>query len=179
MGAASRGDLAGVAAAESALGALVAGLGGDGARRGSDWYFRHASRVLAVHLEELRGVALARRGELERGMEVLEAAAERERELGYWEPPHYARPVLETVGEERMRAGQFDLAAAAYRRALARRPRSGHALFGLAAALAAAGNRAEAARAYREFLAAWRGADSGLPQLAEARARLASLSRRS
>jgi tetratricopeptide (TPR) repeat protein len=159
MAAAERGDLDACAAQEAALEAHLASLANETASRGSDWYFRHASRVLAVHLAELRGVALSRRGEHGRAAEVLTEATERERDLGYWEPPHYARPVLESLGEAHARAGRFDLAADAYRRALERRPGSGHALAGLARSLERAGKRAEAARVHRQFHAAWRGAD--------------------
>jgi tetratricopeptide (TPR) repeat protein len=170
MAAALRGDPAAAATHEGELATLAAGLSNEQPKRASDWYVRYASRVLAVHLAELRGVGLSRRGEHARAVEALTDAAERERELGYWEPPHYARPVLESLGEAHIRAGSFALAADAYRRALDRRPGSGHALFGLARALDLDGKRTEAARAYRRFLAAWRGADPDLPQLREARA---------
>jgi tetratricopeptide (TPR) repeat protein len=162
MAAAERGDSAESATHEVALDAQVASLANETVKHGSDWYFRYASKVLAVHLAELRGVALSRRGEHARAVEALTEAAERERELGYWEPPHYARPVFESLGEAHTRAGRFALAAEAYRRALERRPGSGHALFGLARALDRDGKRAEAARVYRDFLSAWRGADPDL-----------------
>ena len=65
-------------------------------------------------------------------------------------------------------------AKAAYKVALVDRPRSGFPLYGIALASEQAGNVAAAANEYSDFLAAWKSADSDLPQLAHARAYVAS-----
>jgi hypothetical protein len=65
-------------------------------------------------------------------------------------------------------------AKAAYKNALLDRPRSGFPLYGIALASEHAGNLSAAAHEYADFLAAWKSADSDLPQLAHARAYLAS-----
>jgi hypothetical protein len=65
-------------------------------------------------------------------------------------------------------------AKAAYKVALLDRPRSGFPLYGIALASEQAGNLSAAAHEYADFLAAWKSADSDLPQLAHARAYLVS-----
>ena len=130
----------------------------------SDWYFGHATRLLAVHVLDLRGSLLSVRGDHDAAVKLLNEAAGRERDLGYWEPPHYTRPVLESLGEAFIRAGKFDEAAAAYRRILETRPRSGFAYLGIAKAYRQAGNAAGFAEAQKNLSAVWRDADKDLPR---------------
>ena len=73
-----------------------------------------------------------------------------------------------------MTASDWAAAKAAYEEALVERPRSGFPLFGIAKASEQAGDTTAAASEYAEFLAAWKSADSSLPQLAHARAYVAS-----
>jgi tetratricopeptide (TPR) repeat protein len=171
MAAASGARVAEAAAAAADLDALVRSLSSEKVQVGGDWYFRHGLRVLEVNGLELAGAVEGARGNHDAAIATLRSAAEKEQQLGYWEPPHYARPVHESLGEVCLRAGRFDDARAAYQAALKRRPNSGHALLGIARTEAAAGREAEAARAYRAFLAAWPTADPDLPALREARAR--------
>ena len=77
-------------------------------------------------------MAASARGEHDRALAILREAADAERNLGYWEPPHYARPVLESLADAAIRAGRLDTARAAYNEALVLRPDSYHALRGLA-----------------------------------------------
>jgi tetratricopeptide (TPR) repeat protein len=98
---------------------------------GGDWYFRHAVRVLQVNVRELDGMAASARGDHARALAVLREAVDAERDLGYWEPPHYARPVLESLADAAIRAGRLDQARAAYDSVLVLRPNSYHALRGL------------------------------------------------
>jgi hypothetical protein len=65
-------------------------------------------------------------------------------------------------------AGKFEEARDAFRRELKFRPSSGHELYGIAQAYEAEGKGAEAAQAYREFLAAWKNADADLPMVRHA-----------
>lgn len=90
--------------------------------------------------------------------------------LGYREPPTYIRPVGETEGAAMLAAHQWADAKGAFERALVERPHSGLALYGIALASEKAGNREAAVKSYADFLSAWNEADSGLPQIAHARA---------
>ena len=64
----------------------------------SDWYFNYANRILAVHILDLRGSILSVEGKHDEAVKLLNEAIEKEKNLGYWEPPHYTRPVLESLG---------------------------------------------------------------------------------
>jgi len=103
---------------------------------------------------------------------LLDQAADRERDLGYSEPPQYARPELESLGLALIRAGKYSDAREAFQKELHARPRSGFALYGVALAWDREGNAGEARKAYREFLEAWKNADRDLPQIRAAESRL-------
>jgi hypothetical protein len=106
--------------------------------------------------------------------ELFVQAAREEKDLGYHEPPAYVRPVAETEAEAFMAASDWTAAKAAYKEALVERPRSGFPLYGMAATSERAGDNSAATAEYKEFLSAWKSADSNLPQLAHARDYLAS-----
>ena len=78
------------------------------------------------------------------------------------------------LGYALIRAGKYADAREAFRNELHDRPRSGFALYGIALAWDREGNSAEAGKAYREFLEAWKNADRDLPQIRAAQARLTS-----
>ena len=113
------------------LKAVVDPLAAEKVQAGGDWYFRHAVRVLQVQVRELEGMAASARGEHERALALLREAVDAEKNLGYWEPPHYARPVLESLADAAVRAGRLDTAREAYTAVLALRPNSYHAARGL------------------------------------------------
>jgi tetratricopeptide (TPR) repeat protein len=129
-------------------------------------------KLLGTASQELRGETEARKGNLDRARKLLEDASKQETELGYSEPPQYSRPPLEVLGEVLVRAGKFSDARAAYQKDLTERPGSGFALHGIALSWEKEGNRAEAAKAYSKFLAAWSHADPELPQVKTAQAYL-------
>ena len=137
-------------------------------QQASDWYFNYASRVLAVHILDLRGSILSVEGKHDEGVKLLNEAIEKEKNLGYWEPPHYTRPVLESLGAAYIRAGKFDDARAAYEKILLFRPNSGFAYLGIASIYSKAGNKSKTADFYRQFLNVWQNADKDLPQVKEA-----------
>lgn len=134
----------------------------------SDWYFGHATRVVAVHALDLRGSIASVRGEHENAIKLLNEAVEKELDLGYWEPPHYTRPVLESLAAEHMRAGKPADARAAYERMLKLRPNSGFAFLGIARADAKAGDKPRAGESLKRFANSWANADRDLPQVREA-----------
>jgi len=82
--------------------------------------------------------------------------------------PRPIKPAAELFGEILLELERPRDAAAEFRRALERSPNRSLALLGLARASAALGDRAAAGRHYRSFLANWRSADAGLPELREA-----------
>lgn len=135
----------------------------------SDWYFNYASRVLAVHLLDLRGSILSVEGKHDEAVKLLAEAIEKEKNLGYWEPPHYTRPVLESLAAAYLRAGKFKEAESAFERILKARPNSGFALLGIARANAKANEKEKAAQFQKEFLKAWQNADKELPHFQEAK----------
>ena len=94
--------------------------------------------------------------------------------LGYREPPAYIRPVGETEAAAFIAAGNWSDAKAAYKEALADRPRSGFPLYGIAMASEQAADVSAATAEYKDFLTAWKSADTELPQVKHARAYLAA-----
>jgi tetratricopeptide (TPR) repeat protein len=129
-------------------------------------------KTVTIMSLELRGSILAAQGKIREAKARFASAAKDEQALGYREPPNYIRPVGESEGAAMLAASEWAAAKAAYERALAARPHSGFALYGIALVSEKAGDRENAAKAYTEFLTAWKDADAGLPQLAHARAYL-------
>ncbi len=130
----------------------------------SDWYSGYAGRVLAVHVMDLRGSVASLQGEYAEAVKILSEAVELEQNLGYWEPPHYTRPVLESLADTHMRAHKYELAADAYLAILRHRPDSGFALAGLVRTYKKAGNSERAAEYSRRLAAAWKNADRDITQ---------------
>jgi tetratricopeptide (TPR) repeat protein len=149
---------------------LIEELAAQKVQQASDWYFNYASRVLAVHLLDLKGSVLSIGGKHDEAFRLLNDAVEKEKNLGYWEPPHYTRPVLESLGAAYIRAGKFAEAEEAYKQILKVRPNSGFAYLGMARANG--GDKAKAAEFYRQFQKTWTNADKDLPQIREAENRL-------
>jgi hypothetical protein len=129
---------------------------------------------LSIMSLELRAGLLMAKKQNEEAKKLYAQAAQEEKALGYHEPPAYLRPVGETAAAAFMAASDWTAAKAAYKEALVDRPHSGFPLFGIAAASEKAGDTAAATAEYADFLAAWKSADSTLPQLAHARDYLAS-----
>jgi len=123
---------------------------------------------------DLRGNLKAAQGDVLGGIKLLQEAADTEKNLGYSEPPRYFRPEQESIGYVYLKSKQWDKARDAFNESLKARPKSGHALYGIAQTYAMSGDTAHATAAYRDFLAAWQHADSDLPQIKQANAWLAS-----
>jgi len=162
MAALTKGNAAAAKPRIDELDGLVQKLTGKTPTIGSDWYFGTAAKILAVNLLELRGALDSVEGRHDQAIAQLKKAVDQERDLGYWEPPHYTRPVVETLAAAYERAGRWKDARDAWQHSLELRPRNGHALYGLARAWSAEGNRAEAAKAYESFRQAWKEADRDL-----------------
>ncbi len=91
---------------------------------GADWYFRYALKILEVNAKELEGLLLSNKGDFEKAVTSLKAAAIAEKEIGYWEPPHYSRPVYESLAQVYTKAGKTEEGINAYEQALKLRPKS-------------------------------------------------------
>jgi tetratricopeptide (TPR) repeat protein len=122
---------------------------------------------------ELRAGLLMANKQLEEAKKLYTQAAREEKELGYREPPGYIRPVAETEAAAMLKAAVWTDAKTAYEKALADRPKSGFALYGVALSSERSGDLKSASTQYTEFVATWKDADQTLPQLTHARAFLA------
>ncbi|MDX1939653.1 MAG: tetratricopeptide repeat protein [Saprospiraceae bacterium] len=133
---------------------------------GADWYFSYARKILQVNYKELEGSISSIKGDHEKAIQLLKEAANDEKNIGYWEPPHYTRPVLETLGQAYIRAGNLDAAIDAFNGALKLRPKNGHSKYAMAQAYKALGNKAQAKQAFNDFLITWPNADKDLKMMA-------------
>jgi hypothetical protein len=131
-------------------------------------------RNLSVMSLELRAGLLMAKKLNDEAKKLYTQAAQEEKALGYREPPAYIRPVGETEAAAFLAASDWTGAKAAYKDALVERPRSGFPLYGVAMASEQAGDVPAATAGYADFLAAWKSADSSLPQVAHARSYVAA-----
>jgi tetratricopeptide (TPR) repeat protein len=122
---------------------------------------------------ELRAGLLMANKQIEEAKKLYAQAAREEKELGYREPPGYLRPVAETEAAALLKAAAWTDAKTAYEKALADRPKSGFALYGVALSSERSGDLKSASTQYTEFVSTWKDADQTLPQLTHARAFLA------
>ena len=149
---------------------MPAGSGPAAGAGSKDLMMKPVRSFMDVAQTELGASVLLADGKTAEADKAFAKAAEAESALGYREPPYYIRPVGETRGDALMRAGRYPEAKGAYQAALAERPNSGYPLYGVARAEAAMKDEAGAREAYGRMLAAWKGADAGLPQVVAARA---------
>jgi hypothetical protein len=129
---------------------------------------------LSVMSLELRAAVLVAKKQNDEAKKLYAQATREAKALGYREPPVFIQPVAETEGAAFLAASDWTDAKAAYKEALADRPRSGFPLYGIAVASEQAGEVAAATAEYANFLSEWKSADSDLPQLAHARTYLAA-----
>ena len=129
-----------------------------------------AREIAAIMGAALDGLLRLARGDRAGGLGALQRAAsleaKRPRPIAR---PYPIKPAGELYAEALTGAGDAAAAVAEFQKALARTPRRAASLLGLARASEKAGRRADAAKAAKEFLAAWHLADAGRPELAEAR----------
>ena len=125
--------------------------------------------TLSIMSLELRASLLTAQKQSDEARKLFAQATQKEKELGYREPPVYIRPVGETEGAALMAIGDWAGAEVAYKKALAERPRSGFPLYGIALSSEQAGDAAAATAEYADFLAAWKNADLSIIQLTHAK----------
>jgi len=98
-----------------------------------------ARDVLAIARDLVRARIAAAEGDFAHAEALLREAIALEGGIGYMEPPYWYYPVQQTLGAVLVEAGRPEEAIAAFEAALARAPRNGWALWGLAEARRAAG----------------------------------------
>jgi tetratricopeptide (TPR) repeat protein len=130
--------------------------------------------ILGTMSLDLRANLESLRGENEEALKLFDEALENEKDLSYSEPPHFYRPEQESLGDAYLRSHQWEKARVAFEQALKQRPKSGHALYGIARSYAMAGDAPKAVQAYQDFLASWQNADPNLPQVKQAKSWLAA-----
>ncbi len=119
---------------------------------------------------EVEAVAASAKGDHDKAIELMKKATLLEEQLGPPSgPPGLIKPAHELLGEIMLRAGKPEAAIEQFRVALLRQPNRARSLLGLARAAAKTGNVVEASAAYTKLLEQWRQADTGLPELREAR----------
>lgn len=126
---------------------------------------------------DLRANIQSLQGGDEEALQLFQKAIEKEKNLGYSEPPQFYRPEQESLGYAYLRTHQWDKAREAFGEALKQRPKSGHALYGIALSYALADDAPKAVKAYQDFLASWQNADIDLPQIKRAKSWLAAHAR--
>ncbi|MDQ6916536.1 MAG: hypothetical protein M3023_01800 [Pseudomonadota bacterium] len=127
----------------------------------------NAGSLVAIAGPYLDGRIALMRGNFAESIRYLREAVAAEDMLAYDEPTPWYLPSREALGAAQLRAGDFAGAEKTFRDDLAHNPESGRSLFGLHAALRAAGRSEEAATAQARFERAWRAADVklGAPSL--------------
>lgn len=115
--------------------------------------------VMQIAEASLEAEIALRAGRAEEAVQRFDVAREVEDALLYEEPPLWYYPVRHGLGRALLEAGRAPEAEERYREDLARFPRNGWALFGLAEALRAQDRDEEAKAVQRVFEEAWKRAD--------------------
>jgi len=112
-----------------------------------EWY----QNTLNTASLELQGCIESYQGNYEHAIKLLEQANVSEIELGYGEPPLYARPVAVSIADAHIRAGKYDAAVEAWQSLLKRFPKSAYVYNGLRNAYAKKGDK-DKAKEYTDLL---------------------------
>ncbi|HEY2930386.1 MAG TPA: hypothetical protein VGK99_01465 [Acidobacteriota bacterium] len=131
-----------------------------------------------IRVLEVGALASAYNGDYAAAIEAMKKATALEESLSPPSgPPPLIKPSHELFGEILLRAGQPKEASRQFAVSLLRQPNRARSLLGAARAAAMADDRPAAAGAYSSFLANWKQADAGLPEIAEARNYVAQANR--
>lgn len=153
-------------AARAEVAALDSIAGAIEARREPYW-----ARIVRIKRDAAGAWVRLAEGDTAGALALAHAAAETEEVTDKHQvTPGELLPARELEGDMLLAAGRPAEAREAYRATLAREPGRARSTFGLARAAELAGDRAAAARGYREFLKLMEKADGGRPELAVARA---------
>lgn len=123
--------------------------------------------ILKVAMHTLEGRIAAAEGDLPLAIDRLEAAANAEAGLPYFEPTWWFYPTRQTLAGYLLQDGQYERAQREFYRTLIKAPNNAYALFGLAEAYKATGNATAEAYARELFDKAWLGTKSEIPDLSK------------
>ena len=126
------------------------------------WGVNSGEIILSVAEKVARGEVLAAAGETDRAVAVLREATEIEAQILYQEPEAWHQPVRQVLGAVLLDAGRFQDAARAFREDLEKYPENGWSLWGLATALEALEQQADADLVWDRYEIAFRDADIDL-----------------
>ncbi|HEY8560885.1 MAG TPA: alpha/beta fold hydrolase [Pyrinomonadaceae bacterium] len=121
-----------------------------------------AHGVLSIAENLLAGEIALAEGSGKAAIESMRKAAASEDVVNYNEPPDWDLPTREWLGRALLSDAQFAEAERVYRDELAKHPRNGRALFGLAEALRKQGKNDSAAMVAREYEKSWEKSDMRL-----------------
>ena len=129
-----------------------------------------SGKVGGIRELEIAAVAASSKSKHSKAIELMKEARKLEDELAPPSgPPSLIKPAHELFGEILLGAGKAREAAEQFAGALLRQPNRARSLVGAARAAAQAGDSKPASECYGRFLKQWEQADSGLPELTEAR----------
>lgn len=114
-----------------------------------------AADFLAVAAAALDAELAAARGDVDASIALWARATAQQAKLQYDEPPPWYEPIAQRQGFALLRAGRQAEAEAIFRDALAKRPRDGRLLFGLAQSLRAQAREGDARLVERRLETAW------------------------
>lgn len=154
---ANKGDKAKVAEERAALAALA---GQD--KLAERYQMVPAVSMLQIALADLDGEIARTSGDLDTAVAFFTKARDIEETLPYTEPPYWHQPSSHLLGAALLQAGRPKEAAEAYQRSLRYYRLDGWALFGLAQAQDALGDKAAADATRKAYAAAWSLADTRL-----------------
>lgn len=118
-----------------------------------------AARSLGLAAHQLAGELAAERGDIDTAIAELNAGIAIQDSMVYTEPPRWHMSLRQTQGAILLESGRAAEAEAVYRTDLEHYPRTGWSLYGLAEALRAQGQTAEADLVQKGFEEAWANAD--------------------
>jgi tetratricopeptide (TPR) repeat protein len=129
-----------------------------------------AKLVLSVQAKEAEGFAAEAAGDPETAIARLKEAVAIEDSIDdLSQPPYPVIPANELCGNLLLELNRPAEATIYFQKALSRTPNRPKLIFGLARAAEIRGDGETARKRYEEFLAIWKTADSGRPELAKAR----------
>ncbi|SRX54425.1 lipopolysaccharide assembly protein LapB [Aequorivita sp. CIP111184] len=111
---------------------------------------------------ELQGCIASHQGNYEQAMTLLKKAHKNELDLGYGEPPLYARPVAMSIAAAQIKAEKYDDAVDTYQELLKRFPKSAYVYNALRIVYEQKGDTAKAKEYSKLLLTAAKYADDGI-----------------